>query len=79
MAQPPIQPTKPFYESTTFWVNALTLLALFLEQFTDVKIISAFVQDPMRAEAVTKFLLGVLAVVNLLLRLYKTNTQLTFN
>lgn len=59
--------TKPFYASKTFWFNVLAVVVVAAGQF-------GFADFTLDAEVSA----GVVAIINLALRLWATRTQLTF-
>ncbi|HLX53444.1 MAG TPA: hypothetical protein VKR58_05870 [Aquella sp.] len=62
--------SKPWYQSTTVWVNALTLAVGAEQYFTN----DVWIQSNPHILA---FFAGALAVTNLLLRLFKTETAIS--
>jgi hypothetical protein len=72
-------PEKMWYESATVWFNIASLVVVFLQQFTELKLISYFVTNPVQAGLVTSWLTGFVAIVNLFLRVFKTNQPLALH
>lgn len=63
-------PAKSIFQSWTLWFNALSLLAVLINQFAPLT--PVVINDPDLAKNVNDLLLAVLAVVNILLR-FKTD------
>ena len=61
------------------WFNALTIAGVFLQEFTDFKIINFYVADPHQSEAMTSWVMGLIALINIALRLFKTKEPLFLN
>ncbi len=70
-------PSKPWYESATVYVNGLTLIALSLEGLTQGHLLDPFFGNPDMLAAVNGYAVATLAIVNLLLRVFRTSQPLT--
>jgi hypothetical protein len=71
-------PAKPCFQSATVWVNTITLVILALEGVTQGQLIDPFVPEPFRLQ-VQAWLLGILALLNLALRIWRTNQPVTLH
>ncbi len=69
--------TKPFYMSLTFWVNFLVGIASFLYAFNDQNVVRFFISNPQLSADITRWSIGLLALINILLRLFKTKAPVT--
>lgn len=70
-------PSKPVWESATFWLNGLTLVALSLEGLTQGHLLDPFFKDPNHLAQFNGYAIATLAIVNLLLRVFKTVQPVT--
>lgn len=70
---------KPWYESATIWFNIISLVVVFLQEFTDLHIIDQFITNPFQAQHVTDWIIGLVAVMNIVLRIFKTKQPVSLS
>lgn len=74
---PVIVEVKPWYSDVMVWVNIAVGAVFFLEQFVQLSVVGFFVQNPEAVAAINGWILGVVAILNILLRLFNAKQPLT--
>ncbi len=68
---------KAWYQSSTIIFNVLSALILILSLLTPLDVVGVYVKDPEKVKVVTTTISLLIAVINILLRFFKTNEPLT--